>query len=313
MKRRSLLCGLAGSGVGGLLSGCGEDPGPLLPMPLATGEAGGVYLPIGRALADSMQMRWRPGAQVTAGSVENLERLRDHRSRIAFTTVDVAAQAMGGLGEFRTKVGVRALAGLYSDYVHVVTRHSLPSDLNGLAGRRVSTGAPGSGTEVVAARLMAAAGITVRGFERHRLGLRESVRALCAGIIDAFFFSGGLPTPAIFRLITSDSGAQLLDVSGYVDPLQSQYGEVYSSGFITNSVYGYPSKNSVCIPNVLVVSPSMDDETAYELTRLLFAAKYKLGRAHAEGNQLDPHSALATYPVPLHPGAEQFFREQKDA
>ncbi len=282
-------------------------------MLLGTGGRGGVYRPLGDALVRAMQPRWRAEALLTAASVDNLERLVSGHARMAFCAVDAASQARSGLGSFGGKFDVQALAGLYSDFVHVVIRADSFNDLDGLAGRPVSTGAPGSGTEVVAARMMAAAGINVRGFERHRLGLIESVAALRAGIIDAFFFSGGLPTPAIAKLVATNSPqVSLLDLRPYLETLQSQYGEVYSAGFIANSTYGVPSAHTVCIPNVLAVPPTMTDDLAYQLTRLLFAAKPQLARAHPEGRQLDPRLALATYPVPLHAGAERYLREQKD-
>lgn len=313
MKRRLVLAGLTAAGAA-VLSGCDGDTGPLPPLSLATGESLGVYHPLGRAFARAMRLRWRATGRVTAGSVQNLEWLRDHRCRLAFSTVDVAGQALSGLGSFPTDVGVRALSRLYSDYVHVVVAGTVTDDIDGLAGRRVSTGAPGSGTEVVASRIMAAAGITVRGFERHRLGLADSVHALRAGIIDAFFFSGGLPTPGIGQLFQSGLlGVRLLNVGRYLEPLQSQYGEVYDPGWIPNSVYGCPSVDTVSIANVLAASPTMDEDTAYELTSLLYASKSQLGKAHREGLQLDPHTGLATYPLHLHSGAERFFREQKDA
>jgi len=311
ITRRTLLtAGLAGVA---LTAACTDDNGPKPRMVVAAGEYGGVYRPLGRALAGTMTPYWRGAATTTAGSVENLQRLHDGKAQLAFTTVDTAANAMGSLGSFTSKVAVRALAGLYSDYVHLV----VPSDssvdtLAGLAGRSVATGAPGSGTEVVAMRMLAATGITRFGFEQHRLGVRDSVEALRDGIVDAFFFCGGLPAPAIGYLI-NDVGMplRLVDLGGYVDVMQSQYGEVYTSGWIPNSTYGTPSVNTVCVPNVLAVMPDLDSDTAYALTRLLFAAKNHLAAAHPEGRQLDPRAALATYPVPMHPGAEHYYRTLK--
>ncbi len=313
MRRRLLLTGLAGSLGVGVLSGCTGDPPMRQSMRLGTGEVGGVYRPLGSALVRAMQPRWQAKALLTAASVDNLERLVTNRAQMAFCAVDAAAQARSGLGSFAGKFDVHALAGLYSDYVHVVMRADSFNDLDGLAGRPVSTGAPGSGTEVVAARMMAAAGINVRGFERHRLGLVESIAALRTGIIDAFFFSGGIPTPAIAELAASNSPPiTLLNLQPYLETMQSQFGEVYSAGFIPNSAYGRPSAHTVCISNVLAVPPTMSEDLAYQLTRLLFAAKPQLERAHPEGRQLDPRLALATYPVPLHAGAERYLREQKD-
>ncbi|MEV0838826.1 TAXI family TRAP transporter solute-binding subunit [Actinocatenispora sera] len=316
MRRRSVLTALAGAALTGaapLLAGCTEDPGPRPRLSLATGENGGVYQPLGRALGTTLDSRWRVEAAPTAGSVENLERLRTGRAQVAFTSVDVAAQDLDGLGSFGSKYQLRALGELYADHVHLLIATNRGAyGVDGLAGRPVSTGAAGSGTEVVATRLFAAAGITLRGFEQHKLGLRDSIAALRAGIIDAFFFSSGLPCTAIAELVASgDLEVGLIDLSSYVPTLQSQYGEVYSTGWIPNSIYTLTSVSTVAIANVLAVPAAMSESAAYQLTRLLFVAKPRLSAAHPEGRQLDPRSALGTYPVPLHPGAERFYREQK--
>jgi TRAP transporter TAXI family solute receptor len=316
MRRRTILAAFAGAGLAGaapLPAGCTADPGPRPRLAIATGENGGVYRPLGRALGTTLNSRWRVAVAPTAGSVENLERLRSGRVQVAFTSVDVGAQDLDGLGSFDSKYQLRALGELYADHVHLVIATNRGAyGVDGLAGRPVSTGAAGSGTEVVATRLFAAAGITLRGFEQHKLGLRDSIAALRAGIIDAFFFSSGLPCTAIAELVASgDLEVGLIDLSGYVSTLQSQYGEVYSTGWIPNSIYTLTSVSTVAIPNVLAVPAAMSEATAYRLTRLLFVAKPRLSAAHPEGRQLDPRSALGTYPVPLHPGAERYYREQK--
>lgn len=313
MNRRGALAGLTGAVAAGALAGCSDDDGPRPRLVVATGAAGGVYSPLGRALAGVMRHSWRSEALRTAGSVDNLLRVAQRRVELAFTTVDVAAQGQQRLGSFHRKVDLRAIAGLYSDHVHLVVRNSSTvSGLRGLGDQAVSTGAPGSGTEVVANRLMAAAGLSVRGYERHRLGLADSIAALRHGVIDAFFFSGGLPVPALRRLFLDASPpVRLLDLHLYVPILQGQFGEVYTTGWIPPSKYGTDSQYSVCIPNLLTVPASISDDTAYAVTRLLFRAKATLADAHPEGRQLDARSALATFPVTMHPGAERYYRGLK--
>lgn len=315
MKRRRLFGGLAAAGAAALLPGCtdSEPERPLLP--LAAGEDGGVYWPLGQALAVTLRTRWRSGTLITGGSADNEQRLRDGRARLAFSTVDVADQSQTGRAPFGAKYPLTALAGLYSDYVHLVVRaQSQMRDLDGLAGRPVSTGAPGSGTEIVATRMLAAAGITLRGFEQHRLDLHSSIAALRAGVVDAFFFSGGLPAPAVAKFVTDgDTPVRLLDLGQYLDTMRSQYGEVYASGWIPTNAYGLSSVTTVSIPNILALPAGTGEEAAYQLTRLLFVAKPRLARAHPEGRQLDPRSAINTYPVPLHAGAQRYYREQKRA
>lgn len=313
MRRRALL-GLAGPlGAGALLAGCTDDDGPAPRVPMAAGQRGGVYRALGRALASAMHPTLAATAVSTAGAVDNLTRLRAGPARMAFSTADVAAQARSGLGSFAHKHELRALAGVYADEVHLVVRaDSSLRELGDLAGRPLSTGSVGSGTEVVAERILAVGGVAARGYHRRRLSLLDSVAALRSGAIDAFFFSGGLPTPAIGNMVAAnDVPLLLLGLGAYVGTLQGQYGEVYGAGWIPNSAYGTPSISSVSIPNLVVVPASMPDDDAYRLTRLVFAAKPRLAAAHPAGRQLDRRAALETYPLRLHPGAERYYRGLK--
>ncbi|MFC4911932.1 TAXI family TRAP transporter solute-binding subunit [Actinomadura gamaensis] len=298
-------------------SGCRSDRPSLPPVVIATGGEGGVYHALGDAFAATLHDRWKVRATVltTAASIENLRLLAAHKADLAFTTVDSADLATRGAGPFAGNVRIAALSGLYDDYLHIVVRADGPiRSVADLRGRRVSTGAAGSGTEVLAGRVLAAAGVRVSGRDaivRSRLSASASGEALRAGRIDAFFFNGGLPTPAVTDLARTVR-VRLLPVGSLVAGLQRSFGEVYLARSIPATTYGMGREvPTVATPNVLVVRADMPAAEARELTALLFASRSRLAAVHAQARRLDRRAALVTYPLPLHPGAALYFRETK--
>src|SRR5262249_41975502 len=173
---------------------------------IATGGTGGVYYPLGGGLANILS-KALPGiqatAEVTGGSVDNLKLIGSGQAELAFTMVDATLDAFKGEDKFKgQKVDVRALAVLYPNRMHVVTIEGRGIEkMADLKGKRVSTGSPGSATEVMAFRVIEAAGLDKdKDMRRERLGVAESVNAVKDGKIDAFFWVGGLPTAAVTDL-----------------------------------------------------------------------------------------------------------------
>jgi TRAP transporter TAXI family solute receptor len=178
-----------------------------------------------------------------------------------------------------------------------------------LQGKRVSVGSPNSGTEVIADRILEAAGVRVR---REGLGVDESVQAMKDGTIDAFFWSGGLPTGAVTDLATTDD-IRLIDTTEFTDALKKKYGNVYRNETIPGGTYDGVSEDvpTIAVPNYLVVNESMDEQLAYDLTKLLFDHKQDLVAVHPEAENLDPQRAAEVIaPVELHSGAQRYFDEQ---
>jgi TRAP transporter TAXI family solute receptor len=298
--------------------GCEEDAPPATPAALriATGGRGGVYYAYGEGFAGVVRDHWRgQDATVleTAASVENLHLVSGGKADVAFTLADAAALGVRGGGPFTGPQPIQALARLYDNYVHLVVRADsgirTPADLR---GRPVSTGAPGSGTDLIAIRLLGLVGLDpARDVDRQQLGVDDSVRALAAGELDAFFWSGGLPTRAI-TLAAGEVPIRLIDLDGFVGPLRDRYGEFYAERTIPASAYGLETAvSTIGVPNYLVVATRMDERVAHELTELLFAHRDSLARAHPEALRLNRRTAIGTYPVPLHPGAARYYRETK--
>lgn len=300
-----------------VLAGCGGGGGPAPPgdtVRIATGNPGGVYADYGAGYADLVERRL-PGASGrvlhTGGSVDNLRMVAEGRADAGFALADSAADAFAGQAPFRERLPVVALAALYDNYVQLVVRDgSSVHEVGDLRGRRVSVGSEGSGTALIAERILTVAGLgTPEDLTTLRMDVRRSADALAAGRIDAFFWSGGLPTAAITDL-DDITPVRLVGLGTVVKDLTREFGELYTETTVAAVVYRKPSQVvTVSVPNFLVVRRDMPQSRAYWLTRLLFEGQSRLIRAHPEARRLDRRSAIATHPLGLHPGAARWFRE----
>jgi uncharacterized protein len=304
--------------VAGLLAsaaGCANRADPVPDLVIASGGVGGVYHAYATGLAGVLADELDTGATVlaTAASVENLRMITAGRADICFTLADSAALAVEGSGPFPEHQPIAALARLYDNYTHLVVAADAPiNHVSDLRGHAVSTGARDSGTELMAERLLTLGGVDQHtDITRHRLALAESADALRHGHIQAFFWSGGLPTAAISELATT-TDIRLLDLSEYVEPLRVRFGELFTELSIPAFTYGLSREvATIGVPNLLVVHEDMDQAVAEAVTRQLFDHKDRLIAAHPEAERLNPRTAIATYPVPLHPGAAAYYRSAK--
>lgn len=298
----------------------GDSGSTLRRLSIATGGTGGVYYPYGGGIAKIISENL-PGveatAEATAASVDNLKFLRDGRSDIAFSmadTVEEAARAQGPFAAFG-KVPSRALAVLYSNYLHLVTRADRPiASITDLKGRVVSTGAPGSGTEVIAFRVLEAFGLNpASDLRTQALGVAQSVDALKDAKLDAFFWSGGLPTAAVLDLThTPGLTARLLPSDAALPALGSRHGpSLYYRLVIPKTTYSTQEDVPVVgVANLLVVAESMPEPLAYDITRLLFEKQAQLAAIHPQARELSLATAVTGSPVPFHPGAIKYYRER---
>lgn len=320
MSRRPLRL-VAALLLAALLPGCGgADTGPRAwhdgRIFLATGNTTGVYYQLGGGYADLIS-RHLPGyearAEPTGASVENITRLAGGDMEIAFSLADTAADAVSGRGAFDGQPQpVRALARVYSNYTHVIVRAGGKIDsFADLRGKRISTGSPRSGTDIIAGRLLTAGGIDPdRDIQRLNLSLPETVQRMRAGTLDGMFFSGGLPTPGIKDLLSSAPGVfRLLPLTELAEPLAARYGSVYTTAVLPKEVYGTPAPTpTITVANVILVAADMPDQLAYDLTRVLFTWQGELIKVHPEAANFTRESASASQPIPLHPGAVRYYR-----
>jgi TRAP transporter TAXI family solute receptor len=316
LSRRTVLRG-ASVAAAAAMAGCGRAPdyrsGQLR---IATGGQGGVYYVYGQGIATAVRRdlpRLEPVVLATAASVDNVRMVAAGSAELAFTLADSAAAGLAGDAPFEHPMPIAALARLYDNYLHlVVSAAGTIRDLAALAGRRVSLGANGSGTELIATRLLGLVGIDPkRDLTVLPLGVDDSARSLASGGLDAFFFSGGLPVAAITALAQAIA-IRLVGAGDLASKLRDRYGELYSELAIPASAYRLEEPvSTVGVSNYLVVAASFDSELAYLLTRLLFVRRDMLASAHPEARRLDRGAAIDTYPLPLHPGAVRYYREAK--
>jgi uncharacterized protein len=301
-----------------LAVGCGT--GESTSVTIGTGARGGVYYPYGVALAGILSEHV-PLAQFTAeetgASVDNLRRIRAGELDMALTLADTLADAVAGRGAFAAEgpSDVRAVALLYTNYTHVIVRrNSGITSVPELAGKRVAVGAPGSGTEVIANRLLEAAGIDPNtGIDRRPIGTAEAAASLAAGEIDAMIVSGGSPTPAITTLMSRpDLELELLPHADLLPRLEAVYGpRLYRSAAIIASAYpGLTSDVAVIgVTNVLVASSRLESDLVESIIDALYRYNETLAATLPEARGLAWPANNHVAPAPFHPGAEAYYRE----
>ncbi len=287
---------------------------------IATGGTGGVYYPLGGGMA-AVLSKHVPGmqatAEVTGGSVDNLKLIGTGKPYIGLVMTDASQDAYRGEDKFKgNKVPLKTLMVLYPNRMHVVSVEGRGvTKMADLKGKRVSTGSPGSATEVMAFRLIEAAGLDKdKDLKRERLGAAESVNAMKDGKIDAFFWVGGLPTAAVTDLAnTPGTKIKLVDHAEAVAAMNKKYGNLYIEDVIGKDVYkGMDSDNKqATVMNILVSHESMDDKTAYNIVKTIFDKRDDLIAVHKEAMNIRLESQKTNAsPIPFHPGALKYFAEK---
>ena len=286
---------------------------------ITTGGTGGVYYPLGGGMANVLS-KYVPGlqatAEVTGGSVDNLKLIGAGKSEVGFTMVDAALDAAHGVDKFKDgKIATRTLMVLYPNRMQVVTIEGTGiNKMSDLKGKRVSTGSPGSGVEVISLRVLEAMGLDPKkDIRQERLGAAESVNAIKDRKIDAFFWIGGVPTAALTDLAaTPGIRIKLLDHAEYADAMNKKYGPLYAKATIAAGSYAGQDKpvQNFDVWNILVASDKMSDQMAYNIVKTLFEKKAELVAVHKEAENIDLKNQAIATPVPFHPGAKKYFEER---
>jgi TRAP transporter TAXI family solute receptor len=289
-------------------------------LSIATGGTGGVYYPLGGGFGSILGKTF-PGmtatAQVTGGSVANLQLIGSGRADIAFSQVDAAWDAINGTDKFASgKLPIRALVVMYPNHMHVVSVEGTGiTKVEDMKGKRVSTGSPGSATEVYALRVIEAAGLDPeKDMKRERLGVAESVNALKDKKVEAFFWVGGLPTAAVTDLAsTPNTKIKMIDFAHLTDKMNAKYGRLYAAGVIPKTTYkGMDADNkNNSVWNIMAVNASMSDELAYNLTKTMLEKRDDLALVHKEALNIKTEwQTSGRAGVPWHPGALKYFKEK---
>src|SRR6266566_5373907 len=289
-------------------------------LSIATGGTGGVYYPLGGGMANLLS-KYVPGlqatAEVTGGSVDNLKLIATGKPYIAFSMADAGQDAYRGEDKFKgTKVPLRTLMVLYPNRMHVVTIEGTgATTMADLKGKRVSTGSGGSATEVMAFRVIEAAGLDKdKDMKRERLGVAESVNAIKDRKIDAFFWVGGLPTAAVTDLAaTPGVKIKMIDHGNLVPAMNKKYGNLYVEDTIPKSTYsGMTADNKqATVMNILITNENMSDQVAYDIVKTFIEKRDELAAVHAEAKNIAlENQTKKNSPIPWHPGALKYFAEQ---
>ncbi|MGA2958812.1 MAG: TAXI family TRAP transporter solute-binding subunit [Thermodesulfobacteriota bacterium] len=319
ITRRSFLQ-VAGATLGTVLV---TSPGRLWAqqarrLSIATGGTGGVFYVLGGGIANMLTKNLpntKVTAEATAAAVDNCKLIGARKADLAFSPGDVLYDAYVGQEEFKSKIPVRTLLVSYANYIHFVASEGAGiKSMPDLRGKRVSLGAPGSGTEVKAARILEALGINpAKDIKRDRLSVAESAGAMKDRKIDAFCWSGGLPTAAIMDLgATPGVRIRLLDMKEIVPKLREKFGPVYYLGLIPKGTY--PGVNydvqTAAMAVAILCHEKMEDDVAYQITKYIIEKKSDLVLVHKEAEHISLQDSSVGSPIPYHPGAIRYFKEK---
>jgi TRAP-type uncharacterized transport system substrate-binding protein len=290
----ALLSACQPAGEGGASGAASGDGGETQRLTIATGGTGGVYFPLGGGLAQELGENIdgvEATAQETSASVDNMLLIGTGEADIAFVLGDTAADAVEGRADFEgNPIDACTLGVLYSNYTQVVTTQGSGIEtIEDLRDKRVSVGAPGSGTEVIALRILAAAGIDPE-------------------TIDAGFWSGGLPTGALQEL---GADLKLIPTADFTQQLVDEFGPFYFSEEIPADTYEGQAEAvpTIVVPNVLVVNTSMSEDLQQQITQVLFEQKDDLADVHAAAEELDAATAGEVEFMDVCPGAQAYYDE----
>lgn len=294
----------AGSGVDE--SSCEAGEGRLN---IATGNTTGVYYVVGGGLAEviNAETDLQATSAETGASVQNIQQLVAGDYDIAFSLADTATDAVDGGGDFEGPQDISTLGRIYSNYTQVVVQADSGIDsIEDFKGKRISTGSPQSGTEVIANRMIEAAGLQVSDVKAQRLDLTKTIDGMKDGSIDGLVWSGGLPTPALTDLFTSmGDEVKFIDVTSTLPGLQ-KINPVYEESTIPADVYQLDEDvPTFVVPNLLMVRNDMPDNLACALTTLMIEEKEQLVAVHPAAEEISAENAVLTDPVPLHPGSQR--------
>jgi TRAP transporter TAXI family solute receptor len=288
-------------------------------LSIATGGTGGVYYPLGGGFANILG-KSIPGvtatAQVTGGSVANLQLIASGKADIAFSQVDAAWDAISGKDKFPSKLPITALVVMYPNHMHAVTIEGTGiTKIEDMKGKRISTGSPGSATEVYAFRVLEAAGLDhTQDIIKERLGVAESVNAVKDKKIDAFFWVGGLPTAAVTDLAaTPNTKVKILDIAHLTAKMNDKYGPLYAEATIPASTYKGMDKDAHnnTVWNIMAVNANMPEDLAYQITKTMLEKRDELALVHKEALNIKPEWQTSNRAgSPWHPGALKYFKEK---
>ncbi|ROP40962.1 TAXI family TRAP transporter solute-binding subunit [Saccharothrix texasensis] len=311
VSRRSVLRAALVAGGPAWLTACTSTETPALDeLVLATGPDGAVFREIGGALAAALADEL-PATRVverqTGASVENVRLLGEGQVHLGLSSLDPLVS--GSLLSAEDPGGISAVGRLYDSFMQVaVPAGSSLRTLSDLAGKTVSFGPSESGTEFTASRLLSLLGIEV---DARRMAHADAADEVRSGALDAFLALTGIPTPAIADTLGTFP-LRLLDLPAEAERLAEAYPGPYVPATIPATTYGNLGPcHTFAVPNLLLARTSLDEDVVEVVTRTVFTQSARIAAGHPEASRINVRTGIATGQVPLHKGAERWFRATK--
>ncbi|UJL45552.1 TAXI family TRAP transporter solute-binding subunit [Virgibacillus sp. NKC19-16] len=282
---------------------------------ILTGGSSGVYYPLGGALAEMFQsLGANANSQSTAASAANATTLNQGDAEIGFSMGDTAADAYEGIDSFEeqgAQENIRSLASMYPNYLQIVaTESSGIETVEDLAGKSVAVGAPASGTEISAQRVLEAYGMSYDDINEDFLSFSEGVEGIQNGNIDAVVISSGLPNAGVLELQTTQDVVVVEIDEDTILEMQEDYPAFFPST-VPQDVYDLEEDvTTIAVNNVLLTHSDVSDDVVYAMTKTIFENIDQLRDTHNAAQDFTLEEALDNLPAPLHPGAERYFEEQ---
>jgi TRAP transporter TAXI family solute receptor len=313
LSRREALRGAAA------LSALAAAGGPALAQQqffrIGTGGTAGTYFPIGGIIANAISTdKIVATAQASNGSVANVNAIASGAAESGFSQSDVASWAYTGTGVFEGKTKIedlRAIANLYAETVHIVVKKGVAKSVVDLKGKRISIDEPGSGSLINAKAILLAYGIKDADYKAENLKPGPAAEKLKDGGLDAFFITGGYPLAAVTELATT-TGVELLPIDGEPAKALLASAKFFAPDKIGDGVYkDVKGVDTVSVGAQWVTSAKVSADLVYEVTKGLWSDKTRaaLDAGHAKGKAIQRATALSGLGIPLHPGAEKFYKE----
>ncbi|MEJ8548676.1 TAXI family TRAP transporter solute-binding subunit [Brevibacillus borstelensis] len=302
------------AGTGGEASGGGGGAEQKF-QTIATGGSSGPYYTIGGAMSKiyKEKLGYNASVQSTGASVENINLLKTKKADLAFVMSDVTSFAYEGQENFKDSGAIkelRAMAGLYLNYVQVVTlKDRNIKSITDLKGKRVGVGAPNSGVEVNARMVLAGHGITYNDIKADYLSYAEAIEQLKNNAIDAAFVTSGLPNSTVIDLMTTKDVEIVPIKKEDVDKMAEKFPFFVSTEIPAGLYKNDQPIQTAAIRNIMLVRSDFSDEQVYKLTKTFFENIDALKEAHSAAKDIDVKEAGKNLVVPLHPGAEKYYKE----
>ncbi|PLR79093.1 C4-dicarboxylate ABC transporter substrate-binding protein [Bacillus sp. V3-13] len=282
---------------------------------IATGGTGGVYYPLGGGIAEILESELdiTATAQVTGASVENMQLLSKGDVQVSFTQNDIADYAVNGTEVFKEKLnGISAISTLYPEIIQLVV--AADSDINSiedLKGKKVSVGAPGSGNEANSKQILKAAGLSYDDIEEELKSYADSADSFKDGLIDAMFVTSGVPNASVSDIAVT-KGVRVVSLDDdVISKLKEEY-PFFIDEVVPKGSYDGQEEDAktVAVLAALTVNSDLSEDFVYKLTKAIYENLDTLGAKHDKGKEIKLDTALEGLTIPVHPGAEKYFKEK---